>query len=500
MRARSRILVFSTALSLAMVSRPAGAQEVAAFVGAGSAGMPAVGRVNVASPRRAPQITAAAGVGYGYTEAQPGENGAHHRGFGTLGIGVQPLRVLAGSLILEGRFDKHPNDVLGSSTSAIGDPRLAVRFAEAISSSVALGAQVGFRVPGSEAPSVRVDASTVDAHALATISPPGSDFAVAFDVGYRVDRSAETIANPARVRRGDRIALNASAFDAVLMGAGVTKRVGRFELLGELTWEPLLGSGAPSAIESPLRLGAGTRFQVSDPGVMPDGIQAELRTEIALGERPGTLPLDPIAPLEPRVAFILGFRFTKAPARPTSTTIDAPPVVVQPPTVAPPVAVATGTVRGTITGDRGEPIANATVSAGDKSVSTAPDGSFTIETPAGKTALIVKATGYDDALMEVEVVAGAAATASVTAKHTIKPGQLRGLIRAWSGKALAATIRVEPIGVETTTDADGAFQIDVPPGSYEIIVAAPGFAGQRRRMQVEENGVTILNADLRPGK
>ncbi|MBX3234389.1 MAG: carboxypeptidase regulatory-like domain-containing protein [Labilithrix sp.] len=483
---------------------PAGARadEVASFVGAGPAGLPALARVNVAAPRRPLQITAAASGGYGYTEAQPGESGAHHRGFGTLGVGVQPLRFLSGSISLEGRYDKHPDDALGASSTGVGDPRIAARFAEAVSSSVALGGQLGLRVPGAEAPSVRFDASSVDAHALATIAPPGADLAIAFDVGYRFDRSAEVVANPARVRRGDRIALHASDFDAILLGAGASKRVGRLELLGELTWEPLLGSNAPSPLASPFRFGAGTRVQISDPGVTPEGIQAELRAEIGLGRRPGTLPADPLAPLEPRVAFVLGFRFTRAPARPTAEPAPPPPPpVAPPPSTPPPVApVATGTVRGKITGDRGEPIANAQVGVGDKSVTTGPDGSFTIELPAGKASLTVKATGYEDSVMDVEVVAGAAATASVTAKHTIKPGQLRGLVRAFSGKPLAATIRVEPIGVETKTDADGVFQVDVPPGSYEVVVQAEGFAGQRRRMQVEENGVTILNADLRPGK
>jgi hypothetical protein len=73
-------------------------------------------------------------------------------------------------------------------------------------------------------------------------------------------------------------------------------------------------------------------------------------------------------------------------------------------------------------------------------------------------------------------------------------------VRSFNGKPLPATIKVEPLGLEAKTDADGTFQIDVPPGSYEVIVVSPGFAGQRRPVQVEENGVTILNADLRPGK
>jgi uncharacterized membrane protein len=170
--------------------------------------------------------------------------------------------------------------------------------------------------------------------------------------------------------------------------------------------------------------------------------------------------------------------------------------------VSPPAALSTGTIRGKITDEKGEPIANATVIAGDKSAQTGADGSYVLaDVPVGKASLTVKAQGYEDRTIETDVGAGAGAApaADIAVKRAIKPGQLRGLIRAFSGKPLAATIRVEPLGVETQTDADGAFGIDVPPGTYEVVVTSTGYATQRRKMQVEENGVTILNADLRQG-
>jgi hypothetical protein len=121
---------------------------------------------------------------------------------------------------------------------------------------------------------------------------------------------------------------------------------------------------------------------------------------------------------------------------------------------------------------------------------------------AGSAHVIAKASGYDDATVETTIDANARTPVviEIVMKKSIKPGQLRGLVRSFNGKPLAATIRVEPIGIETKTDADGTFQIDVPPGAYEVVVAAPGHTGQRRPVQVEENGVTILNADMRPGK
>jgi len=78
-------------------------------------------------------------------------------------------------------------------------------------------------------------------------------------------------------------------------------------------------------------------------------------------------------------------------------------------------------------------------------------------------------------------------------------GQVRGLVRSFSGAGLRARIRIEPLGKEIQTDAAGNFQLDVPPGTYEVVVEASGHAAQRRHVQVPEDGVVILNADLLRG-
>jgi hypothetical protein len=156
-------------------------------------------------------------------------------------------------------------------------------------------------------------------------------------------------------------------------------------------------------------------------------------------------------------------------------------------------------------GDKSEPLAGVTVTVASQDVErsgqTGADGAFAVDdVPVGHVRVVARAAGYDDATAEANVDARAPATVDVVMKRTIRPGQLRGLVRSFNGKPLAATIRVEPLGSETKTDADGMFQIDLPPGAYEVVVAAPGHAGQRRPVQVDENGVTILNADLRQGQ
>lgn len=484
---------FSTLLIFTyLVSGEARADEVADFVGAGPSGLPAINRVAVAAPRPGFNATFAANGGYGYTEAQQGENGSHQRGFGTLGIALQPIRLVSAAFQLEGRVDSHPNDVLGSNTSALGEPRLVARVAESIGKAVALGAQVDWHLPGAQIPSLQPVASSFDGRLLATFVP-APNLAVAVNVGYRLDGTSELIDNVARIRRGDRISLGASAFDAIPLGVGVSKRLGNAELTGEVTWDILVGNKAPSAIESPLHLNAGVRYFITE------GFAAEARADVLLSERPGSMPFDPVAPIDPRFGFSIGFRYTtvrkpKPADLPTTYPGNAPLVT------APPGSATGGTIRGKITGDKGEPVADATVSVGDKSVQTGADGSYVLnDVPLGKQSVSVKAPGFDDRTIDAEVVAGAPALADIATKHAIKPGQLRGLIRAFSGKPLAAIIRIESLGSETKTDQDGAFQINVPPGTYEVVVTATGYATQRRKMQVDENGVTILNADLRQG-
>jgi hypothetical protein len=86
------------------------------------------------------------------------------------------------------------------------------------------------------------------------------------------------------------------------------------------------------------------------------------------------------------------------------------------------------------------------------------------------------------------------------------PGsQLRGLVRSLRGSAVAAEVEIEPVGDQAADRGStrkvhatlGQFQLDVPPGEYEVRIVAPGFESQRRRVRVEDNGVTLLDVDLK---
>jgi len=76
-------------------------------------------------------------------------------------------------------------------------------------------------------------------------------------------------------------------------------------------------------------------------------------------------------------------------------------------------------------------------------------------------------------------------------------GMIRGQIRAFDGAPVAATASVYPLGTKTTTDADGKFELSVPPGQYTVRVRAFGYRSQNRRVAVSADGITVLNIELR---
>ncbi len=489
-----------------------GRPSVASFVGAQTSGLPGIGRVGVAAdaPRR---VVGSVEAGYGFTDSIAGTPaGAHHRLGGTAAVALQPLPVLSAALMVRGRWEKHPDDVLGSSTSTVGEPLLVVRGARGVARSFALGGELGLRIPGGEVPSIRPGASALDARALVTLAPPGSGFALALNAGYRLDRSGDLVesADRPRLRSGDRLTLGLSDSDAVLLGVGASRRAGALELLVEGTWDILVGSRAPGAFKSPLRIGTGARYHLPSLAALGN-LQLELRGEVVASGRPPAGPADAFAPIDPTFSILAGLRWVlpfsgAAPQKPVSRPPRESGSGPGRGADAGANAVAkTGAVHGRTTSEAGEPVSGASVTViaedgEERRADSAADGSFKIEgVHPGRARASASAAGFEEAAIDIDVDPRAPAAADLVLKRAVKKGQLRGLVRSFNGKPLAATVRVEPAGLEAKTDADGTFQIDLPPGAYEVIIASPRHTGQRRPVQVEENGVTILNADLRPG-
>jgi hypothetical protein len=130
------------------------------------------------------------------------------------------------------------------------------------------------------------------------------------------------------------------------------------------------------------------------------------------------------------------------------------------------------------------------------------DGTYRVDAvPPGSAKVAVTAQGF--AAVEQTVDVGpetAKVPLEIRLKALAPSGQIRGLVRSFAGKGLPATIHVDPTGTEAKADAEGAFTIDVPPGSYEVTIRASRFKEQHRKVHVDQNGVTVINAELFEGK
>jgi hypothetical protein len=495
---------FSFALLVLLAPRAAWADPPLPL-GDTPAAMPGIERVALPGVE-SPRLSVAATAGYGYTESQDRQDGANHRATGVLAIGGAPLPWLEGALRLDGRYDKHPDDERGSDDGMVGEPRLILRAGNR-AGDIVYGVDASAWFIGDEAPSVVLDATTVDLKALFGYAPLGGP-TIGLNVGWRLDQSANSDDQASNLRTGDRVGLGLSDSDALLLGLGLRYPAGRTELLGEVTADLLIGSDAPPVGQSPIRIAAGARHWISGRFAL------SFMAEASLSARPDLSPTDPLVPIEPRAALYLGLRYRMGPApepepepepepgQPEPETKPDQPEPDQPAVPETPPEPEEYEITGKVVDESGTPVPDAavTLSLGDleEEYRTAADGSFRFEVQVkGEGTVVVESPGFDDVKRPVAVAGKDVAVDEVVLRPAVPAGELKGLIRGLDGKPVAATVIVEGTEITLETDAQGSFSADVPPGSYVVQIKADGFVGQRRRVRIENRGVTVLNVDLR---
>jgi hypothetical protein len=423
----------------AAVSAPARAAEDAPLRAVAPGEPVAVGRVLEAGP--GPQaLFLLTGAGYGYTESVLGVGDRHDRFGGRLIVDGRPRPWLGITLRIDSRYDRHTLPGQPVDDGYVGDPRVQVRVDRALGGGLAVGARAGLWLPGGDAPSIRLGALSPEVVGAVSYAPGALPVSIGANAGYRLDRSARTAADAAQLSASDRLALGVNAFDAVLLGAVAS--FGRQRVAGfvEASWELLVGDGHPSALSSPMFIGAGARAAVGPR------VRVEAGVEVCPSERPDMTVTAPLVAVPPRVAVWLGlaYRFdTSSPRAPPAPPPPPPPATDATPPPAPPAAAVAARAAP------GEPVAP----------------------PA-------------------------------EAQPRAPSGQLRGLVRSFRGSPVGADVVVRPVGRSTEEDrrlaaAGGQFTVDVEPGAYDVLIEAPGFEPQTRRVQVEDNGVTLLNVDLK---
>jgi hypothetical protein len=460
------------ALSLLFASPLARAQ--AAELPASDA-LPGIYRVGVA--RTAPAAVAGT-LGYGYTEPQSEADGAHHRLSLRAAAALPVAKWLSIGAIFDGRYDKHPDDsggVIDTAVQARASTTLG-RFQ--------LGGGVLGRLPGAESLSMMTRSASVEGQAL--LATDVGPVRIASLAGYRFNRGEAAGSEAAHLSSGDRLALGLSEFDAVLLGLGASAGLGKTELLCEVSADILVGSNAPSFSQSPLRVAAGARRAVAPR------LSLELLAVGSLSKQPDLSAGAPLVPNEPRVSVFAGVRYQFLPP---------PPPAPLPPTPPPPVQVPSARLEVTVLDDQGTPLANPTVfvTMGSERRGLGCDtaGHCTIDdAKPGDLVVHVAAPEFEPTDRAIQVQAGVPAQLEVRLVLVPPPSQLRGVVRSLDGTIVPAHVRVEPLGTEATIDDKGSFQLDLPPGGYDVVIEAAGYVPQRRHVQVEPKGVVILNAEL----
>jgi hypothetical protein len=486
---------------------PVAAAPAAARPPLGFAALPGGLRAPLAAtlPRGVVAVTALGGGGSRSGLVAPGHR--LRRGLGELAIAYAPARALAIALVLEGRYDRHAGVMPAGDDNYTGDPRLVVRAvtapgAAAARAGVMLGGQLTLWAPGGDAPSIALDAVTAEARALAAVRVGGGRAGAS--VGVRLDRSRSAVDDPAQYRVHERASLGLSAYHAVVGSASIDHPLGgRAFAGGEVGGELYLGAGAPGPL-----LRAGVRVGVSltrRAALSAFALAARVPSATAAGELP-LIPYEPTLTAGLAMALQLGGH-----ARPAGL-----PAHVRPNRAPVEIAVVEhAELVGRVVDDAGQPVVGAVVtvklrahtatgvtgSGGEVRVAQIPIG----RTVAGRTALddtaaevAVAVTGKRPAALTLALTRGRNELPPLVLEPLLPPGEVKALVSAAaSGRVIAgATVTIEPGGFTAASGPDGKVAIRVPPGSYKITAAAPGYKPQTLELVLDANGVALKNFEL----
>jgi len=482
----------SAALACALCVATGARAQSATTLGPGATALPGYHRVRVAAiaPRG---VLVAAGMGYGVTESQTYAPGGHHRLGARISGSLTPLPGLDVAVESRVRHDRHESDALGPDQGTVVDSDVHGQLGTRLGGGFHVGMGVGATLVRGEDVGGSLQNPAVSLTGLAAYVPIDHAFSFGLNGGFRHDQTARAVRPPATYRAGDRLALGLSAFDAVELGVGGAYRLGATELVAELSGDVLVGSGAPPLEQSPLRAAVGGRHALSEAFAL------QLMTETALGSRPPTGADDPLAPIEPRFQVLVGVAYRlldwDAPAR-HHTEPEALPT----PTRSLEPAAECALQVNVMTAD-GYPLSDATVELEQGGrVMPVPHRDLASyarsEIPCRESVLRVRAARLTALTQTIALDRSAPVVVDVQLQPALQTGQLRGLVRSFSGERIQARVRVEPVGIALDTDAAGTFSAEVPPGRYEIVIEARGHQRQRRRVEVKADGVVILNADL----
>ncbi|MBK8480286.1 MAG: carboxypeptidase regulatory-like domain-containing protein [Proteobacteria bacterium] len=431
----------------------------------------------------------------------------HARMAASYSVAWTPWRFLAAAFAVHVVSDETTGAPRDELQVAVGDPELAIKTGFALGHGLHVGGLLDFRLP-SAAGFFKLSGSALNTTvaALATWQGPQAlPLRAHVNLGFHFDGSENLFDDLAALSPAQRFSAQVSSFHRVLARAGVeylTRWVGPFL---ELSLQPFVGAGAPGLGDSPGSLTLGVRAWLGPRR----GLQLLAAVDLGLtgvGDgAPSTLPAQRYAFAIPPWALTVGlsYRFDPwpaAPVHPRRPARDEASAIGARAPVEPARFALSGTV---VADDSGEPVWDARISvegAASSALAVAPKtGAFlTFPLPLGATTLRADAPGFEPLETEATVRANAPPLKlRLLRKATISLGTLRGIVSARGGAALAkATVLLPGIDRTLAVDARGQFSLELKPGEYEIVISAPRYRPQRKKLRVFEGSTVILNVEL----
>jgi hypothetical protein len=463
-------------------------------------------------PKGAVEFTALGG--FGYRKGLLGDNHRFGRGIGDLAIAYAPTEKLTLAFAADGRYDRHYGIPPSGDDGYVGDPRFIARFAQA-AGTVGYGVQIGVWVPGKNAPSIAPPAISVDARGLLTFRAGPATLSI--EGGFRLDNSAKSIDNVTTLSEQDRVSLGVSSYNAAIGGAHLVYPMGKGFVGAEVSTDVFFGNKAPpgamTSIAAPgpiIRGGVTAGVQVSEQIALVAFVEIAKVPDISAQQiASGDIPL---IPYEPAITGGIGLQ-TRFGGPKKATTGPVENECVKTNTCKAIEVIDYAELSGSVLDASGKPIVGAKVIVKLKNTTsnavTDEKGGFSVaKLPIGKTVdgkkslddtgaeLAVDVTGKKPAKVTLTLVEGANTAPAIKLEAALPPGQLRGTVRSsTSGKPISgATVTVEPGGTSATTDSDGRFTMDLPPGTYKATATANGLAAQQLDVTIEPdpNGAAVI--------
>lgn len=447
--------------------------------------------------------------GFGLSMNEPWDGIERYRVNTSLAGAVHVLDWLAIGLRVDGRWEQvSRNNGAVTDTGLVGVPTLMLRATTEPADGLGLALDASVWMHGGEAPSLEPASTSMRARAVGSyhIAMDDAHLALSATVGGLLDNSRAAAPQNLtdRLSDEDRLSLGVSDFSGIVAGVAGILRVGVAEVFAEVTYHALIGAGAPNPGASPLHLRAGTRLRPIDEileiGLLADVLLSEANPAFVMAGSPAA-PIDPRFALTLTIGVRLGWEHT-VPEPEIVPDIVQEEEVVEPPPVL-------GRARGRVVDENSAPMPGASVEVtpteGDttpRQTTTDADGRWSIEgLPLGPARAILRVEGRDPIEIMIQVSAEDTPEVATAFSAVLPRGEIRGTIQGSDGRPLAgAEIRINPGGLTLTTDEEGAFETEVPPGRYDVEVRAPRHRTQTRHVEVVERGVVLLNAQLHRGR